>query len=128
MALAFDPQGRITIAPENAGLLRLTLNPEDGEPKVEVLISVIEEPATGLYYLSQEGVRFRPDLVGDPVLSSPTPERWINQDAFAQPQQFTFGSAGRNVLRRDGINNIDLLIFKMFRTKEGITLEDRAEA
>jgi hypothetical protein len=68
--------------------------------------------------------------VGNPVLSNPTPERWINTDAFAVPAPFTFGNAGRNILRADGRANFDLSIFRHFRLpfREGARLEFRVES
>ena len=71
--------------------------------------------------------RFRPNLVGDPVLSNPTPSRWINTGAFAAPAQFTFGNAGRNILRRDGINNVDFSFFKQLPVNERFRMEYRVE-
>jgi hypothetical protein len=72
----------------------------------------------------------RPNVVGNPVLSNPTPERWINTDAFAVPAPFTFGNAGRNILRADGRANFDLSIFRHFRLpfREGARLEFRVES
>ena len=67
--------------------------------------------------------RYRPDLVGDPVLSSPTRAAWINTSAFAVPQTGTFGNAGRNILRADGINNIDFSLFKIIQVRESVRVE-----
>ncbi len=71
--------------------------------------------------------RYRPDLVGDPVLSSPTRAAWINTSAFAVPQTGTFGNAGRNILRADGINNIDFSLFKIIQVRESVRVEYRVE-
>ncbi|MDE0624773.1 MAG: carboxypeptidase regulatory-like domain-containing protein [Bryobacterales bacterium] len=71
--------------------------------------------------------RYRPDYVGNPVLSNPTPAAWINTSAFAVPQTGTFGNAGRNTLRADGINNIDFSFFKIFSINERLRVEYRAE-
>ena len=60
-------------------------------------------------------------------MSNPTPARWINTDAFAAPEQFTFGNAGRNILRRDGINNIDFSFFKQLPVNERFRMEYRVE-
>ena len=53
----------------------------------------------------------RPNLVGDPKASSPTQSQYFNTAAFAVPQ-FAFGSFGRNVLRTDGVFNVDFSLFK----------------
>ena len=72
----------------------------------------------------------RPNLVGDPVLSNPTPDRWFNTDMFESPEPYTFGSAGRHILRADGRANFDLSVFRHFPLpfREGMRLEFRAEA
>lgn len=72
----------------------------------------------------------RPNLVGDPVLAQPTTGRWINTAAFAVPAQFTFGNAGRNILRRDGAANFDFSLFREFRLpfRETMRAQFRAEA
>ncbi len=56
-----------------------------------------------------------PNLVGDPRISNPTIDRWFNTDAFAIPAQFTFGNAGRNILRGPRLNDVDLSVGKNFR-------------
>ena len=71
--------------------------------------------------------RYRPDYVGNPVLSNPTPAAWINTSAFAVPQTGTFGNAGRNTLRADGINNIDFSLFKVVEATESVRVEYRVE-
>lgn len=38
----------------------------------------------------------RPDVIGDPVISNPTRQRWFNADAFASPGPYMFGNYGRN--------------------------------
>jgi hypothetical protein len=63
----------------------------------------------------------RPDLVGDPKLSDPTPDRWFNTDAFRRiPAGCVgvpitsvfgcFGNAGRNTVRGPGLQKIDMSI------------------
>jgi hypothetical protein len=70
----------------------------------------------------------RPDYIGGEVsLSNPTPERWFNTGAFALPPPFKFGTAGRHILRRDGMANLDLSIFRQFPIVERYRLEFRAE-
>ena len=56
-----------------------------------------------------------PNLVGDPRVSNPTIAQWFNTDAFAVPAQFTFGNAGRNILRGPRFNDVDLSVGKNFR-------------
>ena len=71
--------------------------------------------------------RYRPDYVGNPNPANPTPAAWLNRDAFAVPQQGTYGNAGRNTLRADGINNIDLSLFKVVEATESLRFEYRVE-
>ena len=71
--------------------------------------------------------RYRPDYVGDPNPSNPTPAAWLNRAAFAIPQAGTFGNAGRNSLRADGINNVDFSLFKVFSITERWNAEYRVE-
>ncbi|MBS1818160.1 MAG: TonB-dependent receptor [Acidobacteria bacterium] len=50
----------------------------------------------------------RPNVTGDPTLSSPTPDQWFNTAAFSMPAKYTFGNAGRNSLRGPGFVSWDL--------------------
>ncbi|HTM49708.1 MAG TPA: TonB-dependent receptor [Bryobacteraceae bacterium] len=72
----------------------------------------------------------RPNLVGNPNAVNSTTARWINTAAFAAPAQFTFGTAGRNILRADGAHNFDLSVFRSFPIplREGMRIEFRGEA
>ena len=49
VSMAFDPQGRLTIAREKRGLLRMTLSPGAGVEKVEVINDTLLE-CRGLLY------------------------------------------------------------------------------
>jgi hypothetical protein len=71
--------------------------------------------------------RARPDLVGDPRLDDPRPEAWFNTRAFAAPRQYTFGSAGRNILRSQSLQNFDASLFREDRIGERARLQFRAE-
>lgn len=76
------------------------------------------------------GTPCRPDLVGDPNLGERTAQRWFNTAAFQLSQPGRGGTAGRNILRSQGINNIDFAIAKFFRLdamREGSRLEFRSE-
>jgi hypothetical protein len=72
--------------------------------------------------------RDRPDLIGDPKLSNPTPSLWFNKAVFKSPAQYTFGSAGRNILRGDSLKDVDLSLFREDRLSERIKLQFRAES
>ncbi len=51
-----------------------------------------------------------PNLVGNPTLSNGTRDQWFNTDAFAVPPPYTFGNAGRNILRGPGYASVDLAV------------------
>jgi hypothetical protein len=55
-----------------------------------------------------------PNLVGNPVLANPTIAAWYDVAAFAQPAAFTFGNAGRNILRGPRMTDIDFSMAKTF--------------
>jgi outer membrane receptor protein involved in Fe transport len=69
----------------------------------------------------------RPNLVGNPKISNPTPGEWFNPAAFVNPAPFTFGNLGRNTLRADWNKNFDLSIFREFPITETKRLEFRFE-
>jgi hypothetical protein len=58
-----------------------------------------------------------PNLDGNPVLSNPTADQWINTAAFAVPPRYTFGNAGRNILRGPGFASVDLSLARRIPLK-----------
>lgn len=72
----------------------------------------------------------RPNLVGNPVVDSPTPERWFNTAAFSDVLPtgvFGYGNAGVNTLTSDGLVNMDLGLFKNFTWRERLRFQFRTE-
>jgi hypothetical protein len=76
----------------------------------------------------------RPDLVGSvPALNcsqSPTNADLINcfdPSAFAMPAQYTFGNAGRNVVRGPNVSITDLSMVKSVPVGGTVRLQIRAE-
>jgi hypothetical protein len=69
----------------------------------------------------------RPNLIGDPNVSDPGPNRWFNPAAFAIPAAGAFGNAGRNILRGDGLHNFDVGVSRFFRVTERQSFQFRAE-
>jgi hypothetical protein len=69
----------------------------------------------------------RPNRVGNPHVSNPSPEMWFNPAAFAVPAQYTFGNVGRNSLRSDWYKDVDFSVFRDFPVVEGQHFEFRAE-
>jgi hypothetical protein len=75
----------------------------------------------------------RPDILGNPKLDNPTRDRWFDTSfntagaVWGIPEQFTFGNAGRNILRGPGRVNVDFSLFKDIRLSERFNLQYRAE-
>jgi hypothetical protein len=69
----------------------------------------------------------RANLVGDPRVDNPTIDRWFNTSAFRQPDPFTYGSAGRNILDGPGRREFDFSLMKVFSFTERHRLQFRAE-
>jgi hypothetical protein len=69
----------------------------------------------------------RPELLGNPHLSNPTPGKWFQTAAFAIPPRYTFGSAGRNILRGPGLVSIDLSLRKRFYIRESNSISLEAQ-
>jgi hypothetical protein len=86
----------------------------------------------------------RPNLIGDWRVSNPGPNRWFNPctrlangslrncqsgdaPAWEQNAAGTFGNAGRNILRGDGLHYFDLGVSRFFRVTERHQFQFRAE-
>ncbi|MBZ5515061.1 MAG: TonB-dependent receptor [Acidobacteriia bacterium] len=74
----------------------------------------------------------RTDLTGDPNSGPKNMSTWFNTDAFAAPAVLTWGTEGRNVVRRAGRNNWNISLAKAFSgipigTKEGASFQFRAD-
>ena len=68
------------------------------------------------------------DLVGDPnAIPERTPQQWFNTKAFATPASLTFGNAGRNILRTDGLATWNLSAHKEIPVSETKAFELRGE-
>ena len=55
-----------------------------------------------------------PNRVGSGKLANPTPKLWFDPTAFAIPAQYTYGNAGRSILRSDGLVDVDATLKKLF--------------
>jgi hypothetical protein len=69
-----------------------------------------------------------PNIVGDPHLSDRSKTKWFNPDAYALPDQYTFGNVGRNSLRGPGYFTVDLALSKTFKLTERFSFELQGEA
>jgi hypothetical protein len=71
----------------------------------------------------------RPNVVGDPGSGAQTADRWFNTAAFAIPARYTFGNAGRNILRGPGYASVDAAISRKFRLwRDVLSLQLEAQA
>jgi hypothetical protein len=69
----------------------------------------------------------RPDLIGDPNISNPTPGRFFNPAAFKIPEAGTFGNSGRNVIIGPGYQNIDVALSRLTRLSDAMRVQFRAD-
>jgi outer membrane receptor protein involved in Fe transport len=93
-----------------------------GQPiTIELSGDVANIGSTGTYMRPNrvEGVSPYPDVQNDFA--------WINRAAFALPVN-SFGNAGRNILRADGIVNVDFGLQKNVLISEGVRIELQAQA
>jgi hypothetical protein len=56
----------------------------------------------------------RPNLWRNPVLAQRSPQRWFDTGAFAVPAPYTFGAAGRNVVRGPAYFTMDASLGRRF--------------
>ena len=56
-----------------------------------------------------------------------TPQEWVLPSAFSTPSEFTFGNAGRNILRGPGLGSCDFSVLRNFRLAELANLQFRGE-
>jgi len=99
---------------------------QTGRPFTVALLSEIDNSGTGRSILGF-GANDRPNVVGNPELGSPTPNRWFNTAAFAFPAPGTFGNAGRNILDGPGYQNVNASLVKNTHLTEQVNLQFRAE-
>ena len=64
----------------------------------------------------------RPDrILGQPARVTGSGDKtkgWLNPEAFAVPEQYTFGNLGRNTERGPALANWDIILFKNFLLPE----------
>ena len=121
---------------ENSGLLSALLSGwqtfgivtlQSGRPFTAALQMDIDNSNTGRSTLGF-GANDRPNVVGSPEISDPSPDRWFNTAAFAFPAFGSFGDAGRNILDGPGFVNFNMSLMKTTKLREGLDLQFRAEA
>ncbi len=73
---------------------------------------------------------WRANVVGNWTVPDPNQNLWFNPAAFATPMAgglYTYGNSGRNILRADGIGNLDAGLMKMFSITERVQMQFRWE-
>lgn len=100
---------------------------QSGRPFTVALLPEIDNSNTGRSNLGF-GANDRPNVVGDPRLDNPTPERWFDTSAFVMPPFGTFGNSGRNTLEGPGYRNVNLALIRWLPLGAGARLQLRAEA
>jgi len=70
----------------------------------------------------------RPNVVGNWQLANPTVGEWFNTAAFVANAPYTYGDAGRNIIRGPGLVNLDLALHKSFRITERVSAQLRIES
>lgn len=100
------------------------LTAETGQPFTPILLA--DNSNTG-----NIGGQFgsdRPNLLFNPTLPNPSVNEWFNTAAFAIPPAYTFGDAGRNIVRGPGLFTVDLSLLRQFAITERVSLSAQAEA
>src|SRR5262249_23525428 len=64
----------------------------------------------------------RPNVLRDPHLDRRSPDRWFDVSAFAVPRQYSFGSAGRNIVQGPGLFSFDVAVARRFTIRERLRL------
>ncbi len=67
----------------------------------------------------------RPHLIGTP--SRPATGQFFSEAAFAMPDPFSFGNAGRNILTGPSTVSVDLAVVRALKLTEAVTAEIRWE-
>ncbi len=74
------------------------------------------------------GFGWRPNVVGNPSVSSPSVNQWFNTSAFATPTTGSFGNERRNSLIGPNWRDLDLSLGKTFQLPRNANFEVRADA
>ena len=70
----------------------------------------------------------RPNVVGNWQLANPSVGEWFNTAAFVANAPYTYGDAGRNIIRGPGLVDLDLALHKSFRVTERVSAQLRIES
>ena len=70
----------------------------------------------------------RPNVLHSPALSNPNPQEWFDTSAFGIAPPYTWGDAGRNILRGPGLATVDFSLRRSFILREGMQLVAEAQS
>ncbi len=70
----------------------------------------------------------RPNVVHSPQLDNRTAEKWFDTSAFAVAPPYTFGNAGRNILRGPAQSALDLAVSRAFQLSERASMTFQVQA
>ena len=73
------------------------------------------------------GTAQRPNRMGSGKFDNPTINQYFDLSAFAVPAPFTFGNAGRNILRAPGLHTWDISAIKDTKFGERLRLQFRSD-
>lgn len=100
---------------------------QTGRPFTVALLGELDNSGTGRSSLGF-GANDRPNVLRNPALDNPSPERWFDTSAFVIPTKGTFGNAGRNILTGPSLQNVNVSLLKNFALAEAMRLQFRLEA
>ena len=100
---------------------------QSGRPFTVALLPEIDNSNTGRANLGF-GNNDRPDVIGDPALADPSPDRWFDPGAFVVPAFGSFGNSGRNTVEGPGYQNVNLALMKLVPLGSGSRLQLRLES
>jgi hypothetical protein len=69
----------------------------------------------------------RADIIGNPNVSNPSASQWFNTNAFAVPNQYTFGSSSMGILEGPGVFYVSTSLAKNFHFTEQMYLQLRGD-
>jgi hypothetical protein len=99
---------------------------QTGQPFTVALLPDNDNTNTGISQLGF-GANDRPNVVGNPRLSNPTPGEWFNTAAFPTPPYGHFGNAGRDILDGPGSRTVNVSMVKNTAISERLNLQFRTE-
>jgi hypothetical protein len=99
---------------------------QTGQPFTVALLPDDDNTNTGISQLGF-GANDRPNVVGNPRLSNPTPVEWFNTAAFTTPPYGHFGNAGRDILDGPGLETVNFSIVKNTAVTERLDIQFRTE-